>query len=1552
MTKKVKRIGKWLLAILLAPFALVLLLALLLYIPPIQNFVVDRVAESLSKSLQMQIRVDNVRLAFPLDLEVNGVSACDAEGDTLLAVKQLQLDVPLRPLFSGRVDVDGFALREAYVNTKSLVDDTYLHGTVGEMTASLHGVEWQTERVLLDDALLRNANLDIALSDTARQDTTTTPSKWHITTRRVVVENSSVRLSLPGDSMRLHVGMGRAELLDGTFDTGRGDYAIRSFNIKKGHLRYATRATEWLPPRGNTAYSLCPPLPWDTLTPPPTGVDPTRIDVTDLHLQIDTLRYTADGVLSLGLRELGFAEHCGLQLREGSGRVWMDSTCLRLHGLHLATAHSRMEADVDFPFTSLDEGSAATCRATLTATIGAGDVRMAAHGWLPQSLLRPLPDSDLTLTASLSGNAEAMRLNLLQARWPGILSMDADGTIDRLWRNDRAAKLNFDLRMHRFAPVAALLPREITSTVHIPANTRLWGTAEMNGDAYAARLDATARAGRMRLTAAAHTKAETYRLQLTAKGFPVGDFLPGMGLGALTGEVSADGRGFDPLAPTARMNGTARVDQLRCGEWQLGSLSLQAGLAGGEGTATFNADNEILKGAGGLRATLGKTLTVDMDGRFREINLQKLAGMEDTLLLGTRLQLHAYTDRALTDYGVSGGLTGIYFITKDRGIPAKDLNFAFATNPDTTTLFTSAGDLFLNLGAAGNLDAVQKGLTTLTDELTAQLARKSLDHTRLKAALPDLTLTLNAGNDNPVGKILHYKGYTFSSCRATLRTNAETGLNGALRMGSLCSGSLLLDTLDLVMRQDTAGVRMDARVKNFTKRNPTKFEALLTAYLDHEGAGTHLQFIDSEGQTGIDLGLKAEMPEGGLQLSLSPHNPVIAYRHFTVNGDNYLFLGRDSTITADIDLLADDGTALSIYSQPNPTANDLTLSLAHVNLKELSEVLPYLPPMSGMLSGDFHLIDDHQSLSAMATVDTRDLTYDGALLGNVGLEAIYMPKEGGEHHFNAFVSAEEEEVMALEGVYYDRDEGYFDGKANLMALPLRMLNGFLVGTDIALSGDAVGELSIRGSLDRPQLAGTLQFDTAHVYSDVYGFDFTLDPEPVRLEDGKMQLTDFRLLSQQSRNPLLLNGTINVADLSNIGLNLNMRASDFELINTKRKMQSLIYGKVYADFVGTIKGTLNDMSVRGKLDVLDRTDMTYILKDSPLTVDDRLHDLVQFVSFEDSTVVIEESEVPSNFDLTLGISVSNAAHFHCDLSEDGNNYVDIEGGGDLTLRMTPQGEMRLTGRFTMENGEMKYSLPIIPLKTFKLAQGSYVEFTGDMMNPTLNIAATERVKATVTENDQPRSVAFDVGVSITQPLESMGLEFTIEAPEDLAMQNKLAGMTRAQRGKSAVAMLATGMFLDDESLTSGGSGFKAGNALTAFLQSEIQNIAGNALKTIDLTIGMENGTSEMGTTTTDYSFQFAKRFWGNRISVIVGGKVSTGADATNSAESFIDNVSVEYRLDKSATRYVRAFYDRGTQDPFEGQLTKTGAGLVLRRKTNKLGELFIFRTRKKEPAAGQ
>ena len=190
---------------------------------------------------------------------------------------------------------------------------------------------------------------------------------------------------------------------------------------------------------------------------------------------------------------------------------------------------------------------------------------------------------------------------------------------------------------------------------------------------------------------------------------------------------------------------------------------------------------------------------------------------------------------------------------------------------------------------------------------------------------------------------------------------------------------------------------------------------------------------------------------------------------------------------------------------------------------------------------------------------------------------------------------------------------------------------------------------------------------------------------------------------------------------------------------------------------------------------------------------------------------------------------------------------------------------------------------------------------------------------------------------------MGLEFTLEAPEDLTLQNQLATMSAEQRGRLAVTMLATGMYLSNDNMNS----FSTQNALNAYLQSEINQIAGKALRSIDLSIGMENNTDQTGSSRTDYSFQFAKRFWGNRISLIVGGKVSTGNDVENTGESLIDNISIEYRLDNGATRYIRLYYDKSYESLLEGEITEVGAGLVLRRKTARLGELFLFRNESKK-----
>ena len=1529
MKKPIKKALKWLGITVATPIALFLLLAILLYIPPVQNFAVHQVANYLSGNLGMDVRIDKVRLAFPLDLAVHHMTAVE-KGDTLLNADRLRLNVKLMPLFEGRADVDGFELYGLVIDTKSYISDTRIKGHAGQLTAAAHGVDWEKELVNLDHARLHDADIYVTLSDTAKKDTTESKAKWNIAVKKVDIERSKVHLQMPGDSMRIYAKLGRAALRGGVFDTGRNYYAVKALQLQDCDVNYD--------------------IPY---IKPVAGIDPNHIAVKRLTLMLDTLSYNNEGVLRAGLRGLTLHEKCGLDVTRLSGSVYVDTTQLRLPALRLRTPASRIDADVAFDFKAFSAGKGGHCQAMVDASIGYDDIRTLATGYVDKAYLRALPHKPLAIKGTMSGNIDHLRLPSLTLNMPGVLQASANGYTNYVTKDWRNGKFNFNLRTKSMAAVRQLMPASLKQSINVPDGLSLRGKAAFNGSRYDADIKAGIGRGSLAAKAKLDVKRETYNVVATAHQLPIASIVRGVPVGPFSGSLRASGSGWDVMSPRTSLTADAKVNALSYERYPLGGISVKANLRGGKAVAHFEADNPLLQGNGHIEALLGRhNYEVAVKASLPNLDLKKLGVTTDTLYFGTDIDIKATANKTFTAYALSGSIANNHFTTQRMSAMAKDILFDLATSRDTTTANISAGDLRLRLGAKGDIPHLGTHLARFANELQKEAKTYNIDQERLKTYLPVMAFYLDAGRDNPLYNIARMKGYSFSSAYVNLNTDPHVGMTGDARMGALNVGALLLDTIDTHIFQDSTGVQMRGLVKN-GKKNPNPLEVRMRSYVMRSGAGIELSYYDSEGERGVDVGLQAALVDGGLNIHLYPENPVLAYRNFKVNKDNYIFLGKDNSIRADVDLLADDGTGLKIYGEPKDSVNDLTVSVNQVNLGELSAVLPYMPKLSGMLSGDVHVTDDsqHKQLSAMASLTADNFKYEDMPLGNVGIDAVYLPKTGGEHHASAFISSNGEEVLACNGTYFDRDGGTFEGDAQLHDFPLQMLNGFMAGTDVALKGIAGGDLRVNGSLDKPVINGSLDLDSAHIYSDVYGFDLRTDERALDIKDSRIIFSDYRLFST-GKEPMVLNGTFDMSDFERMRMDFAMRAKNFELINTRKKAQSMLFGKVYANYVGTLKGTTDNLSLRGKLEVLDRTDVTYILKDSPLSVDDRLHDLVQFTNFKDSTQRAQpEKAVDGGMDITMGISISDAAIFHCNLSDDGQSYVKLEGGGDMTLRMTQQGDMRMTGLFTTNSGEMKYQLPVIPLKTFQIVQGSYVQFTGDVMNPTLNIAAKERTKAVVTEDDKQRSVAFDVGVKITKPLNDMGLEFTIEAPEDLNIQNQLASMSAEQRGKAAVTMMATGMYMTDETMMSG-SGFKANNALNAFLQSEIQNIAGSALKTIDINLGVESGTSQTGTSTTDYSFQFAKRFWGNRISVIIGGKVSTGADATNSAESFINNVSVEYRLDQGATRYVKAFYDRDTQDPLEGQLTKTGAGLVLRRKTDKLGELFIFRNKSKKKTAGK
>ena len=234
-----KRLFKWIGIVLLSPVLLFLILAALLYVPPIQNWVAQRVVAYVSEQTGMEITVDHVDLDFPLDLGIDGVRVINSP-DTIADIGRVVADVQFWPLLDGRVVLNALELHQARLNTVNFIDDMRLQGTIGSLTLSSPGIDPTLMEMDLRHPSLKDADLRVYMSDTAAIDTSTTG--WHILMDRLKMERT--RITVLQDSAALFADsvthfsayMEQASISDADIDLGLGRYAFGPIEWEDGSL--------------------------------------------------------------------------------------------------------------------------------------------------------------------------------------------------------------------------------------------------------------------------------------------------------------------------------------------------------------------------------------------------------------------------------------------------------------------------------------------------------------------------------------------------------------------------------------------------------------------------------------------------------------------------------------------------------------------------------------------------------------------------------------------------------------------------------------------------------------------------------------------------------------------------------------------------------------------------------------------------------------------------------------------------------------------------------------------------------------------------------------------------------------------------------------------------------------------------------------------------------------------------------------------------------------------------------------------------------------------
>ncbi len=1570
--RKVMKIVGWTLGVLLA---VVVLLPLSLYIPWVQNVVKNYACEWAGRETGMDFSIDRILIKFPLDVSVDGVRILDEQRDTMLLADNLTAGVAFMPLLKLQVQVDEAELTRAYYKMHAEDSSLHLKARVDYALVKEIGVDLNRNAVTVGDGLIRggDVSLDYLSYKVIEEPDTATTAPWHIQLGKIAIEDINYEMQMMPVIERLSTHLARAELNGGVVDTGDKIVDITTLAIDSVDCRYfypsaavAKRYDDEHPPVSDVHYESADSLPWHvtgghlSLTgssavyalsgkSPASGLDMEHLAVSGVNIEIDSL--SNEGVkTALSIRNLTARERCGLELRSGKGYVALDENSITARGVELKTMMSHLTLDAYLNNSFLDAGNS-TGRASLKTdmNIALQEVTMAMPGLLP--MLDNVPQHrPLSVHGVMSGTPRQMHIDNLVADLPGCAQAKIRGDLFNVMDMDRlGGDVAFDVDIANVAFVKpTLMDKAMRDQVDIPPMS-LTGHAGFGGGEYSG-------AGRVRLASGElladgrfNGNSQRYKLDATLNSFPVQRFLPKMGIGELTGHVQFEGNGFDISQPGTAID--ARVDMSSVGYNNAIYRDLYADvrLNGGAARGTLRSYNKNCD------------LDVDFSGSVSGDEYRFMAeGAIKDLNLGA---LKLYDGECYGRMNLSAdGVVNLKTMNNDVKVNVTNMNWhlngdEFFTNSAQASFFSDNSsvhatldneDTQLRFSSACGLDTLLTRFSRSADIAMMQFSKKWINIDTLQQALPPFDLSLNMGYNGLAQRFARKYDLDFKD--ASLQMRNDSTINADAVVNALRVGTTQIDTLTFHANEyKNKYLAFEAHMGN----RPGTWDEFATVDVHGGVLGSVVDFLVEQrnirGEQGYRLGLNARLDKDMIDVRLFPKEPIIGYRKWSVNEGNYMNVNyQNFDMNANLRLRS-DSSVVAITTVPNEARgrDDVRLQIENLLLQEWAQMLPFVPEIKGRADADIMLTYDGKSVWGDGKVNLSDFKYERRKIGNIALMSkLTFDPDRGSVNVNADMELNGAKVAFAYGVLNDSTlENPMNVTLKMDRFPLSKVSPFIPGRLIRLRGYVNGDLAVTGSMDKPVLNGYIEPDSAAVYLPRYGSQLRLSQTRIPMENSVIKFSDLGIIGIND-NRVNMNGSVDISDLSNMLIDIRLAGRNVQFVGSEQRRISEVFGKGFVDLTASVKGNGKSLKVNADVALLPTSNITYVLKEDISTVTNTsMRDMVTFVNMNDTTTAMAAEEVVTTstaMDVQANVRIEEGAKLNAYLSEDGNDYLSIVGNGSLKYTIDFAGKDNLVGRLIVESGKVRYSPPVISTVNFEFDQGSYIEWTGALMNPQLHVSGFEKKRTSVANSDGgSRLVDFIIKMNVGNTLSNMDLKFDLEAGNDASVANDLQTMTEQQRSTAAMNMLLYGSYKGVNE--SSASGFSTSGALNSFLASQLNSWAAKSLKGIDLNFGInqyEAGTNGRSKTETSYSYRLSKSLFNDRFKIVVGGEYSTDASSeVNFSQNLINDISFEYYLSDSGNQYVHLFRHTGYESVLEGQITTTGVGYVIKRKLYDLRHIF-------------
>jgi hypothetical protein len=798
----------------------------------------------------------------------------------------------------------------------------------------------------------------------------------------------------------------------------------------------------------------------------------------------------------------------------------------------------------------------------------------------------------------------------------------------------------------------------------------------------------------------------------------------------------------------------------------------------------------------------------------------------------------------------------------------------------------------------------------------------------------------------------------------------EPELRFSAALPHLVYGGVTYDQLAVEATGDTRDLRFAASWDNIVLSEQARIgQTRITGRNERGGLAIEATVLASESDSiRHRISMLVDPETDSTRVVMDP-TQVINFNPWNLPPDNRILLDSNRLSIRNWILQRDDQSlGIATTSQ-----DDVTVAFDNFNLATISRFINTEEELiGGRLNGTVYLDQVLSDLGIRSDVSINDLAFREQSLGNL-TAAVTSPKSS-EYSVDATLQGAGNDLRVA-GTY--RNGGRLDFDLEVAQLQLASAEPFSLGYLQQTDGYLTGRLGIEGSLDNPRLTGQVRFQEAALAISILGSRYRVGEQPIRFTGDRIRFDDFTLRDSLG-NRAVTNGEVLVRSLSDYAFDLRVRARDFLALNSSTADNELYYGYLVVDADVDIGGDIYQPEVLVTATPKRDSRLTYdyavgLMQQADAGVSEQR--VVRFAErFEWDDILrsgpldtLTTAQQSTGTFIQTNLSITDDLLITVVIDPVTNQEFSGRGEGDISFTQYPNGRQEMTGQIEMVQGTYDLVLENIQSYEFQIDPGSRVFFTGDVTNPQLDLAISTRVSTSplpLVQRFQPEgSLAglrqretFVVELDLDGDLRGMQIAADIDYPVD---EYGNAGFDQVEKALEALRQDESQMYTTALTLvtfrsfviplTGGDSGNPDAirNGVAGAITGALNSLVNQNLGFVELDFGVENYQTAAGEENYNLRVSIRKSFLNDRLIVNVDGVTNTATDeTTGDAQTYLDNISVEYLLNERGNLRIKLFNDRDRNVFVGGNVLRFGGRLVFSKDFNKIR----WFARKEEPSA--